>query len=165
MAVSRQVLLERFGDLWPIHNRAMSELFILCRRHFDGDLDSALILGVVGERTFTADRGRGLSYAEFVAGKRGAGPPLPINAQSIADCTGIPRETTRRKLARLVERGWLAKTADGTLVVTERAAVELAPVTELTIDYLFTLSRALLAISPDNPADSDGDSDAASPGA
>ncbi len=34
-----------------------------------------------------------------------------INASRIADVTGIPRETVRRKLALLEERGWIEQTA------------------------------------------------------
>lgn len=37
---------------------------------------------------------------------------VSVNASSIAEVTGIPRETVRRKLDRLVDRGWLLRNPD-----------------------------------------------------
>ena len=45
---------------------------------------------------------------------------LPCNALSISDVTGIPRETVRRKLAKLVDLGWIEKTPDDMYVITDR---------------------------------------------
>lgn len=45
----------------------------------------------------------------------------PCNAYSIAAATGLPRETVRRKIGRLVELGWICKHANGHLYVTENA--------------------------------------------
>ncbi len=47
-----------------------------------------------------------------IEGQRG------INAMSIAASTGIPRETVRRKLKRLVERGYIVEKTKGHYVVT-----------------------------------------------
>jgi hypothetical protein len=54
----------------------------------------------------------------------GEEPPCslkPCNAYSIAAATGLPRETVRRKIARLVELGWISKRHNGHLYVTSRA--------------------------------------------
>lgn len=45
----------------------------------------------------------------------------PCNAYSIAAATGLPRETVRRKIVRLVELGWIRKRRNGHLYVTPRA--------------------------------------------
>jgi hypothetical protein len=45
----------------------------------------------------------------------------PCNAYSIAAATGLPRETVRRKIARLVELGWISRRPNGHLYVTENA--------------------------------------------
>lgn len=45
----------------------------------------------------------------------------PCNAYSVAASTGIPRETVRRKVARLVELGWIEKRPGGHLFVTPAA--------------------------------------------
>lgn len=48
-------------------------------------------------------------------------PLKPCNAYSIAAATGLPRETVRRKIGRLVELGWISKRHNGHLYVTTSA--------------------------------------------
>lgn len=146
MGLDREKLLRHFGDLWPVHNRGFTTLLVECRRHFDGDMDQLVILSVIGERTLTPDRSRGLSYTEFVRGRRVVEISRYINTQSIADYTGIPRETVRRKVDRLIGRGWIRKNRDGTLEVTPKAAVDLAPATQVTFDYLLAIGAALMSL-------------------
>lgn len=141
MTIERDELLAHFGELWPAHNRAITELLVACRRHFDGDLDYALILGAVGDRTLAGTRNRGISYDEFVAGKRGSTDPRVINTHSVAHTTGIPWETARRKIARLIARGWLERREDGGLTVSKQAAIDMAPLTQLTFDYLLLMAE------------------------
>ncbi|NMG75875.1 hypothetical protein GPA25_13995 [Aromatoleum diolicum] len=45
----------------------------------------------------------------------------PCNAYSIAAATGLPRETVRRKIVRLVELGWITRQENGHLYLTPRA--------------------------------------------
>ncbi len=45
----------------------------------------------------------------------------PCNAYSIAAATGLPRETVRRKIGRLVELGWIRKQQNGHLYLTPQA--------------------------------------------
>lgn len=45
----------------------------------------------------------------------------PCNAYSIAAATGLPRETVRRKIVRLVELGWIVRNDNGHLYITETA--------------------------------------------
>lgn len=45
----------------------------------------------------------------------------PCNAYSIAAATGLPRETVRRKIGRLVELGWINKRHNGHLYVSSSA--------------------------------------------
>ena len=85
---------------------------------YDGDLTLCLVLGEI------ASRNTERCYAE----RRGSRPAscngqrqyLPCNALSISDVTGIPRETVRRKLAKLVDLGWIEKTPDDMYVITDR---------------------------------------------
>ena len=44
----------------------------------------------------------------------------PTNAYSISEATGIPKETVRRKIDKLVEKGWLVKSVRGEVTITER---------------------------------------------
>lgn len=44
----------------------------------------------------------------------------PCNAYSIAAATGLPRETVRRKIGRLVELGWIERSDNGQLCVSRK---------------------------------------------
>jgi hypothetical protein len=87
---------------------------------FDGDLVAAIVLGEVAHHNLSA-------YIAEAADKRrrGAHTPtrmpdrsdyLPTNAFSIAQATGIPRQTVRRKVQALVARGWIVEDARGLVV-------------------------------------------------
>lgn len=45
----------------------------------------------------------------------------PCNAYSIAAATGLPRETVRRKIVRLVELGWINRRHNGHLYISSDA--------------------------------------------
>lgn len=144
MHLTREFLMQHFGDLWPVHHRAFTALLVECRKHFNGDMDEMLVLSAIGRRTLTPQRSEGLTYGEFVSGRRNDARKGRINTQAIANGTGIPRETVRRKVARLVERGWVKRNSDGTFEVTEKAAADLAPATAVTFDYLLAVGNALI---------------------
>jgi hypothetical protein len=82
-------------------------------RVFDTDLQSVLVLAVVGQMELQARvRSNFHEDGEMPAGLL-KGPPPRINASSIAEVTGIPRETVRRKLEGLAERRWVARDSKG----------------------------------------------------
>ena len=78
-------------------------------RVFEADLQSVLILGVVGQTELSGRIQGNFPTPLKRTSKRAAG----INASSIADVTGIPRETVRRKLEGLAQRGWLDRDERG----------------------------------------------------
>lgn len=85
---------------------------------YDGDLTLCLVLGEIASRNTERfyDERRGYQMVH-------PGTPrqlLPCNALSISDVTGIPRETVRRKLAKLVDLGWIEKTPDDMYVITDQ---------------------------------------------
>lgn len=84
---------------------------------YDGDLTLCLVLGEIASRNTERfyDERRGYQVAP-----NGQKQYLPCNALSISDVTGIPRETVRRKLAKLVDLGWIEKTPDDMYVITDR---------------------------------------------
>jgi len=79
-----------------------------------GGNDSAMILLAV-----VAITGERLTRTELPESLRSVATPLPLgyaagcNISSIAAATGLNRETSRRKVAALIERGFLARTEDG----------------------------------------------------
>lgn len=81
---------------------------------FDGDIESAIISDAVGFNStihmFSTLRGLEVfSDLTVVVGDAQQG----CTAQMIADITGLPRETVRRKLKKLVESRYLTMTEDG----------------------------------------------------
>lgn len=85
---------------------------------YDGDLTLCLVLGEIASRNTERfyDERSGYQPASFNGQKQ----YLPCNALSISDVTGIPRETVRRKLAKLVDLGWIEKTPGDMYVITDR---------------------------------------------
>jgi hypothetical protein len=142
MTFDEQTLTAHFGRIWPVHNDAFCELLVRLRRQFGGDLDRMLVLAIIGSRTLARGRIDGMSYDDFMALDRPDDEPAPINLQSIADYSGIPRETVRRKLRDLEELGWIIRRNNGFLIASSKATQELAPATEATLRYLETVVGA-----------------------
>ncbi|HEX9946618.1 MAG TPA: hypothetical protein VGA98_03675 [Allosphingosinicella sp.] len=79
-----------------------------------GDNDSALILlavvPIAGERLTRVDLPEALRSVETPLP---AGYAAGCNISSIAAATGLNRETTRRKVSALIERGYLGRSKEG----------------------------------------------------
>lgn len=126
-----------FGKIWPSHVISLAKFLIACRKAFYGDIDMFLVLTVIGDRTFSQRHADpSLDYEAFRAGVAHTTTSLDINLRSIADFSGIPRETVRRKINHLVELGWVARQPDGSLVATSKAREGLEPLTAASIQYL-----------------------------
>lgn len=80
-------------------------------RAFKGDLQAALVLAVIGQVYLNALLSRdGTAHdPATLPTKR-----VSTSATRIADVTGIPRQTVRRKLEFLENRGWVVRNADST---------------------------------------------------
>jgi hypothetical protein len=108
-----------------------------------GDLDLNIILLVVAIRTIEHPDFRAMSDAERLEATP-VFPTLGVNSRSIAESSGIPRETVRRKVADLVKRGWLARRGSN-LHFTAKAFAALTPIRaareQLAVDY-YELIRA-----------------------
>lgn len=139
-----QTLTKDFGRIWPQHVAALTQFLIDCRRHFDGDVDLFLVMCVIGDRTFSArhapqdmnfDTWNNTSVADVRSEE--------INVQSLSDFSGIPRETVRRKLNILVEKGWVMRDQSGYITATGKAKEDLAPLTTSSLVYLSRMKRTL----------------------
>jgi DNA-binding MarR family transcriptional regulator len=92
-----------------------------CSRAFGGDLQEMLVLAIIGQMQLKA-------HLDGQNASAGVNSPKPrssqITASRIADASGIPRETVRRKLAKLADRGWVQKETGGawSLVMIDSAA-------------------------------------------
>jgi hypothetical protein len=144
MATEVDWLKAGFAEIWPAHMEGFVRLMLILRRTFDGDLDQMLILAVIGERKLARRASRAEpSYDRLGYSELRDPSSVAINPHSLADYTGIPRETVRRKVVALMARGWVARDASGDLRPTEKAAAELAGSTNATLDYLRSIAVAL----------------------
>lgn len=129
------------SEEYSAHVRAFSELLIRLRSELGNDLDKVLILAVIAERHYAAIealKGPDAPAVDPAAARERCG----INALSVALYAGIPRETVRRKITALVEKGWVACDPSGNLSPTARAAQDLAEGTAATLKYIRSVTRA-----------------------
>lgn len=103
------------------------DCLISARSHFGGDLDLLIIHMVIGLRTLQDPRTAELSLQAVADHRVASLPSLFTNIRSIAASTGIPYETVRRKVACLVERGWVRREGDK-LALTVQAMTEFTQV-------------------------------------
>ena len=89
--------------------RPLVNVFTAAREVCDGDVDKFLILLVLCMRMTEHPEFKRLSHAQIMAGEPQVLPSLGTNTRSIAASVGIPKETSRRKLADLVDSGWLVR--------------------------------------------------------
>jgi hypothetical protein len=74
-----------------------------------GDSEKILLMLVIGVRTKQDPRFAKLTVEELDSGAVPVLPSLGVNVSSIAASTGIPKETVRRKVAELVDAGFLVR--------------------------------------------------------
>ena len=93
-------ILENYVPAQYAFVQFLSEHLLDCRKSVGGDLDDVMLLAVLGQRLLAAriNPGQGLADSRDRDW---------MSALRIADVTGIPRESVRRKLNRLAERGWV----------------------------------------------------------
>jgi DNA-binding transcriptional ArsR family regulator len=79
-------------------------------RVFRGDLQQMMVLAVVGQARIRAVRDAVEAGADMAQVEKA---PVGVSASRLADITGVPRQTVRRKLAALRDKGWVVQLADG----------------------------------------------------
>lgn len=148
--MSEETLRQNFGKLHALHVAALTRHLIECRKVFDGDLDLFLVLTIIGERTFNSRSApEAMSHADFQGGTVRNLEPAAINLQSIADYSGIPRETVRRKVEHLIEKGWVERDERRFVTATDQAKDGLVGLTESALRYLRDMETALESVRKD----------------
>ncbi|WP_374469220.1 hypothetical protein [Phenylobacterium sp.] len=109
----REELLSRVRDSYPVVApdllQPLLRFMTVERERVGGDTDKILVMLVIAVRTTQHPEFRAFTTEELIAGEVAVLPSLGINIRSIADSTGIPKETVRRKVGELIEAGWLVK--------------------------------------------------------
>lgn len=135
--MEKDVLQANFGTMHAHHVAALTRHLIACRRVFDGDMDLFLVMTIIGERTFTTRAApAGMSREAFQSGSVSERETAAINLQSIADYSGIPRETVRRKIEILIDKGWVARDEHKYVTATDTANAALSELTDSSVRFL-----------------------------
>lgn len=129
--LAARTVRDHYLNVWPTILEPWTEYLVAARKSFDGDIDSMIILAVIGQMTMARygdlqKDGRVVGYDDLVCPEMRSALSKPINAESVSLYTGIPRETVRRKVGRLIEKGWVAKDDKGMLTATHAASRDLA---------------------------------------
>jgi Fic family protein len=101
---------------------------------FEGDLLAVVVLATVGQ--------------SYLRGDELGNEDVSITASSISAATGIPRQTVRRKLHSLQQRGWINEIDGGAwqLALNGNEAIareDLAPLDQRGVERVLKLVRAL----------------------
>ena len=110
---------ENYSRLAPALLSALTDYLIVSRRQAN-DLDRQLVLLIIMLRSAMARGFADLPSEQVLSGELESLPTLWTNIRSIADSTGIPRETVRRKVNDLIKDG-LVQRSGQLLTITPRA--------------------------------------------
>lgn len=113
-----------------------------------GDLDKLFIVLAVAMRTAEDKRVLDLDPDEVLSGAIDTYPSLSTNVRSIADSTGIPKENVRRKVAALVEAGWVRR-QDNSLSLAPHASRQLTEFREQLMQLAVRNHHTLRALEAD----------------
>ncbi len=151
----RRAFRHRFVEAQYAWTAMLLDHLTQCRRRL-GDLDAVVVLGVLGLSALAAARREfeqvppGI-LPDFYSDK--VPPGSAINAHSLAEVTGIPRETVRRKLAFLAEAGLIQRLPNRAwaLAATEtggaRARDDLQDLTDGAVGELARLFARLVTLA------------------
>jgi hypothetical protein len=119
--------VERYDQHKSLVAIIMARFFLrylnLLYREFEGDIVLPIVLGEIAHHNII----RLYSFKDdcIEINKRTANYPErmkhlePTNAHSISQATGIPRETVRRKIDKLQQKGWVVKNDRGEVFMSE----------------------------------------------
>jgi len=162
--VTLDAFRERADEIILHMNRFFIRYLRSIAMEFEGDLQRAILLGEIGHhnvsRYFTSEN---QLARRTVPTSRNPGfrkSLEPCNAHSLAQATGIPRETVRRKVAWLERKGWVARTGRGEISIQPAVIAHFVPDFNLRLlnevlklaDELRAMVTGAAGSAPDRPA-------------
>lgn len=119
---------------------------------FNGDMVAAIVLGEIAHRNVEAWLAEQQNSEEALNDpSRRARLMRPCNALSIARGCGLPRETVRRKVVLLLERGYIYRSDAGHLFLTTTVGDDFEDTTATLVEELLATARRLEALLADRP--------------
>lgn len=117
---------------------------------FDGDMVAAIVLGEIAHRNverWLADQGNPEQPLHDPVLRKGL--MRPCNALSIAEACGLPRETVRRKVVALIERGYIYRDEQGLLYLTTTVGENFEDVTRRNVEALLETAHRVSELLAD----------------
>lgn len=122
----------------------------VARAECGGELDNFLVALVVGLRTVRHPGFRDSTVERLACGDAALLPGFGTNIRSIAESLAIPKETARRRVNYLIQRGWLA--VEGRRIyLTAQGFRELQPIREQLLDLVARSHELVLALGAGEP--------------
>jgi len=87
----------------------LTNFLSIARSLVQHDAEKMLLMLVIIVRTNLHPEYRRLDPADIRAGRVRRLPSLGVNLRSLAESTGIPKETVRRKVQDLIDAGWVER--------------------------------------------------------
>jgi hypothetical protein len=119
---------------------------------FDGDMAAAIVLGHIALRNVEA------WLAEYEHSEDLLDDPdrremlmRPCNSLSIAEVCGLPRETVRRKVVMLTNRGYVYRSEEGFLYLTRTVGNDFEDMTAKLVEELIAASGRLQSLLANQP--------------
>lgn len=141
MTIDRKVFDQNFYRVSYLLSRFTVPYMRSVYREFDGDILLNIVIGEIGTRNlgqfYEASRDSETFESRLDDVSEHQRVLRPCNALSISDATGIPRETVRRKVNALIQRGWVSQNERGHLYLTPEVAQHFQR-------FLFSLIEELL---------------------
>ena len=120
---------------------------------FKGDIVMAMVLGEIATHNVGAwllTKGNDAIALDDIDAH--AKVLRPCNALSISDATDIPRETVRRKVELLIEKGWIYRSESGHLFVHPSVVEHFEPMNEENLINLLEAASRIQSLMDDAPA-------------
>ncbi len=113
-----------------ITNRHIADHMLRFRRTFKLDFDSLVLWAVLAHQNSAHLFPPGAVPSSILDGEgrlkdRSQDALRPLRMRHLSEITGVPRETTRRKLAGLKKAGWVLQVRQGWVVNREKVGPEL----------------------------------------
>jgi hypothetical protein len=142
--------LDRMRECWPAAAKdllgSLLSVLTAAQGAFGGDLRLFLVLLVVATRSAEHPEYAELPYEALLQAARVRPPSLGTNVGSIAATLGLPKETVRRKVERLIETGWIER-AGRELVLAPPPAAEARRVREALLRAALKTHRTIARLT------------------
>lgn len=141
-------LANRHATLFLVYTllqRHLKQIYRIC----DGDMVMGLVMSEIWQFNLARYFARaGIEEATQLLSDPATRRDLltGCNAYSISQVLGIPSETVRRKVRKLIDLGWVERNGDGGLLATRQLELAFTPDLIENMRYFVSAARQLLAM-------------------